>query len=442
MSSTILKNALLINPAEKLNAVGSMKLSESGVIEAVALAPDELSAQPDDRVIDFTGRIICSGLFDMHVHFREPGYEYKETLETGSRAAVAGGFTGVAVMPNTNPPIDSAPVASYIFRKSEKLPIDIHVIGCITEGRKGEKIANYGELSGVGVCTLSDDGSAVMDVNVMRLAIEYATGFDMLLIQHCEDDHLSKKGVMNEGYFSSMLGLAGIPAISESTLLERDISLLKYLMESKGSAFRHTPRYHVAHVSTKTSLELVKRAKASGLPVTCEVTPHHFTLTEKDVFEANYDGNFIMKPPLCTESDKAAILEALVDGTIDAIATDHAPHASHEKSGGMAQASFGIIGLETAVGLTFTELVHKGIISTYRAIELLSSNPRRILKQAPVRFQPGETANLTFIDPSYNWTLQPENICSKSTNTPFMNRAFKGKSIGICSRGTVTINLA
>jgi len=441
MSSTIFKHALLINPAEKLNAIGSIKLSEDGIIQAIALAPDELSASEDDRVIDFTDQIICAGLFDMHVHFREPGYEYKETLATGANAAVAGGFTGVAVMPNTNPPIDNAQVASFLFQKAAKLPIDVHVIGCITEGRKGAKITNYGELNEIGVRTLSDDGSAVLDANVMRLAIEYATGFDMLLVQHCEDANLSKKGVMNEGYFSSLLGLDGIPTVSESTVLHRDISLLKYLNEVKGNAFQHPPRYHVAHVSTRESLELVRQAKADGLPITCEVTPHHFTLTDKNVFEGNYDGNFSMKPPLGSQPHKAAILEALADGTIDAIATDHAPHAAHEKSCGMAQASFGIIGLETAVGLTFTELVHTGIISTYQAIELLSSNPRRILKQDAVKIKAGEKANLTFINPNYEWSLRPENIYSKSSNTPFMNRSFKGKPLGICNKGQLILDL-
>lgn len=435
--SYLFQNARLINPAEMLDTIGSIRLSDSGVIEAIAFAPETLTALATDKVFDFSGKIIASGLFDMHCHFREPGFEYKEDLETGSRSALAGGFTGVALMPNTEPPIDNAQVATYLRYKAQSLPIEIEVIGAITAGRKGEKICNYGELWESGVRALSDDGSPVMNSRTMRLAFEYASMFDLLVIQHCEDTCLSAGGVMNEGVYSSLLGLRGIPSISETIVLSRDLNLIRYLLETKKGAMPHMPRYHVAHISTKEALKLVREAKAEGLCVSCEVTPHHFTLTDADVFKSGYDGNFRMNPPLRSQRDRDAILQALADSIIDAIATDHAPHACHEKECGIAQASFGIVGLETSVGLTFTELVHKDIISSYRAIELLSTIPRRLMKLPPIRFQVGTLANLSFIAPDEEWTVDTSQLKSKSKNSPFYNRRLKGKAIGTVFNGNI-----
>lgn len=438
--SIIIKNALLLNPAQALEQTGSIKISGEGIIEAVSIATGEITAGPDDRIIDFTGGIVSAGLFDMHCHFREPGYEYKETLLSGSNSAVAGGFTGVAVMPNTEPPVDNAPLASYISRLAQGFPIDIEVIGALTEGRKGQKISSYGELYGAGVKALSDDGNAVMSSAVMRLAFEYASTYNLLIIQHCEDEALSGDGVMNEGYYSSILGLRGIPGISEPVILSRDLDLLNYLIGTKGSSLQCKPRYHAAHLSTKASIELMRKAKKAGLPVTCEVTPHHFTLTEKDIFESNYNGNFIMKPALASQSDREAILEGIADGTIDAIATDHAPHASHEKDCSLSHAAFGIVGLETSVGLTFSELVWKNRISAYRAIELLSSAPRKIMGLQPIEIAAGKRANLTLIDPDFEWTVNPATFKSKSHNTPFSNRKLKGKAVGIFNKGRMILD--
>ncbi|NTW50792.1 MAG: dihydroorotase, partial [Chlorobiales bacterium] len=309
-----------------------------------------------------------------------------------------------------------------------------------TEGRKGQKISCYGELHQVGVKALSDDGNAVMNSRVMRLAFEYASTYNLLIIQHCEDEGLSGDGIMNEGYYSSLLGLRGIPKVSEPVILSRDLDLLKYLLEIKGLSLTGKPRYHAAHLSTKASIELMHEAKKNGLPVTCEVAPHHFTLTEKDLFESGYNGNFVMKPALTTESDREAILEGLQDGTIDAIATDHAPHAPHEKDCDLSHAAFGIVGLETSVGLVFTELVGKNRISAYRAIEMLSSAPRKILGLPPIEISAGKRANLTLIDPSLEWTVDPSAFKSKSHNTPFTNRRLKGKAVGIFNKGRMSLD--
>lgn len=435
--SYLFQNARLINPAETLDKIGSIRLSESGIIDAIAFAPETLAPIESDKVFDFTGKLIASGLFDMHCHFREPGFEYKEDLQTGSRSALAGGFTGVALMPNTEPPIDNAQVSTYLYHKAQSLPIEIEVIGAITAERKGDKICNYGELWETGVKALSDDGAPVMNSRTMRLAFEYAAMFDLLVIQHCEDTCLSAGGVMNEGVYSSLLGLRGVPSISETIVLSRDLNLIRYLIDTKQGAMSHLPRYHVAHISTKEALKLVRNAKAEGLLVSCEVTPHHFTLTDEDVFNSCYDGNFRMNPPLRTAHDRDALLQAIADELIDAIATDHAPHACHEKECGIAQASFGIVGLETSVGLTFTELVHKNIISPYRAVELLSTIPRRLMKLEPIRFQVGSPANLSFIDPDAEWTVDTSQLKSKSKNSPFYNRHLKGKPIGTAYGGNI-----
>ncbi|KAK3605002.1 hypothetical protein CHS0354_000667 [Potamilus streckersoni] len=360
---------------------GRLEIIDTGMIVDVLLGKDRLptNISHEDNVFDYSGKIVSSGLLDMHVHFREPGFEHKETIATGATSAIRGGYTAVAVMPNTEPPTDNAWVVSFIQKKSENLLVDVLPIGTITQGRKGEKIANYAELYDAGVRAISDDGSPVTNTQTMRFAFEYASQFNLLVIQHCEDTCCAVGGVMNEGVYSSIMGLRGIPTISESILISRDLELLRYLQDKKGNTLKYPLRYHVAHISTERGIDLVRRAKKEGLNVTAEVAPHHFTLTDEDVFKSNFDGNFKMNPPLRTQKDKNAVIEAIVDGTIDCIATDHAPHSPTEKECGFNHAAFGIIGLETAVGLTFTELVNTGFISAERAIQLLSSNPRRLI---------------------------------------------------------------
>ncbi len=433
----IFQGARLINPVQNLDMHGSIKVSETGMIDTIALGTETIPPGSKDRVIDMNNKVIASGLFDMHCHFREPGQEYKETLETGSRAAVAGGFTGVAVMPNTKPVIDSPLGAAFIKHNARDLPVDIEIIAAMTEGSKGEKLSPYGKFCSYGIKAISDDGTAVQNSRMMRLVFEYAASFDMMVIQHCEDTALSSGGIMNEGSCSALLGLKGIPEVAEIITLAKDIHLMEYLQKHKLNPPIASPKYHVAHISTKGALDLVRQAKANGMQVTCEVTPHHFTLTEQDLYEAEDKGNYIMKPPLCSIENRDSILEALTDGTIDAIACDHAPHARHEKECPPDQAAFGIIGLETSVGLTLSELVHTGKITLYRAIELLSSNPRKIMGLPPVLFEPGYPANFTLIDPEETWTYTEDLIQSKSRNTPFLGRTMKGRAVGIYHKGVL-----
>ena len=435
--SFIFQNARIFNPLEHLDATGSIKVANDGTIETVVYGNEDLPASPDDRILDLGGQILAPGLFDMHCHFREPGQEYKETLESGSKAAVAGGFTGVALMPNTRPVIDSPLGVAYIRHHSTMLPVDLEVIGAMTEGSKGEHLAPFGKFRSYGVTAVSDDGSAIQNSQIMRLAFEYASNFDLLIIQHCEEKSLTEKAVMNEGLFSTKLGLKGIPDVSEAITLSRDLLLMHYLEQHKLHTPLKRPRYHVAHISTKAALDLVRKAKQDGLQVTCEVTPHHFTLTDEDLFHADRKGNYIMKPPLSSVENREALLEALADGTIDAIATDHAPHASHEKECPADQAAFGIIGLETSLGLTITELVEKKVITISRAIELMSVNPRKILNLKPILFKPGEKANFSIIDPEAEWIVTSSSLQSKSSNTPFLNRSLKGKATGIFHKGNL-----
>ncbi|MEI8032522.1 MAG: dihydroorotase [Chlorobiaceae bacterium] len=433
--SIIFKHARLLNPLDNLDCEGTLKVADDGSIVAVAFGSDPLEPAPLDRVVDLTGKILAPGLFDMHCHFREPGQEYKETLESGAHAAAAGGFTGVALMPNTKPAIDSPLGVAYIRHHSASLPVDLEVIGAMTTESKGENLAPFGKFHSYGVTAVSDDGTAIQSSQIMRLAFEYASNFDLLIIQHCEDKSLTKGAVMNEGLYSAQLGLKGIPAVAEAIMLARDLMLMRYLEEHKLHDPLRRPRYHVAHISTRESLDLVRQAKRDGLQVTCEVTPHHFTLSDEDLFRAPGKGNYLMKPPLVSRENRDALLEGIADGTIDAIATDHAPHASHEKECPADLASFGIIGLETSVGLTITELVEKKVITIGRAIELLSVNPRAIMNLRPLHFNAGEQANFTIIDPEVQWTLRAESLRSKSSNTPFLNSSLKGRSTGIFHKG-------
>ncbi|WP_449258619.1 dihydroorotase [Chlorobium limicola] len=438
--SIIFQNARLLDPAINLDTNGSIRISDDGRIETIAKEADRIVSTGNEQVVDLDGKLLVPGLFDMHCHFREPGQEYKETLASGAAAAAAGGFTGVALMPNTRPVIDSPLGVAYIRYHAADLPVDLEVIGAMTAESRGETLAPFGKFRSYGVTAVSDDGTAIQNSQIMRLAFEYASNFGLLIIQHCEDRMLSQGGIMNEGRFSTMLGLKGIPDAAEAITLARDLQLMLYLRDHKLHDPLNPPRYHVAHISTKAAIDLVRQAKAEGLQVTCEVTPHHFTLTDEDLFKAEAKGNYIMKPPLCSAGNLRALLDAIADGTIDAIATDHAPHAAHEKECPPDQASFGITGLETAIGLAITQLVDKGIITLQRAVEMLSINPRAIMNLPPVRLQEGVAANLTIIDPDIEWTLTREGMRSKSLNTPFIGSQLKGKAVGIFHKGAYIEN--
>ena len=412
----VVKNGRLVDPARKVDAVADIVI-RSGKIQSIGSA-----TVPEIPVFDATGLIVAPGFFDIHVHLREPGTEEAETIATGGSAAVAGGFTAVAAMPNTKPPNDDPSITHYIISEARRSsPARVFPIGAITKEQKGETLAEIGEMFEAGIVGISDDGKPVMDARLFRRALEYAGMFDMPVIQHCEDLHLAKDGVMHEGVYSTRLGLKGIPAAAEETMVSRDL----ILAEMTGS------KYHVAHLSTRRSLERVREAKSRGLRVTAEVTPHHFTLTDSAV--ADYDTNAKMNPPLRSSDDLAAIVEGISDGTIDAIASDHAPHHVNLKMLEFDRAAFGITGLETAVGLALTKLP----LPITRWIELFSINPQKIMKIVPWGIFEGSAADLTILDLNRTWTFDVNQSRSRSRNSPFYGWPMKGKAVGTIVGGKV-----
>ncbi|MCX7797847.1 MAG: dihydroorotase [Melioribacter sp.] len=415
----ILKQVILFNPYQNLNEKNDL-LIENGIIKKIGnISTDEFNSA---KVFDFENKYCVPGLFDMHVHLREPGREDEETVETGSNAAAAGGFTGVACMPNTNPAIDSAEIVRYIKEKSSNHLVDVYPIGAATLDRKGEALSPMYELFEAGAVAFSDDGNAIKTAAILRHVMEYSKMFDAPIIEHCEDESLAN-GAMNEGLTSTILGLPAIPKIAEDLIVMRDIMMAEFT----------GARVHIAHISSKNSVELVRQAKKKNIKVTAEVTPHHFTLTEEAL--KNYDTNFKMSPPLRTREDVDAIIEGLKDGTIDCIASDHAPHSIEEKEMEFIFAPNGIIGLETQLGLALTELVHKKHLNFSQLIEKLSINPRKILNLPIPLIKENEKANLTIIDPDLIWTVDVSKFKSKSKNSPFDKRILKGKSLAVINKG-------
>ena len=422
-----LKGGRLVDPVSGRDELLDLVIVD-GRIEKIG---PKLSVDASFQALELKGRLVVPGLLDMHVHLREPGFEHKETIETGCSAAAAGGFTGVCCMPNTNPAIDDESVARYVSETGKRALggiVDVYPIAAVTKGRKGEELAPMAELVGAGAVGFSDDGSPVESSEIMRRALEYSSMFGVPIIQHAEDPDLTRGGAMNEGYMSTKLGLPGIPSVAEEIMVSRDVTLLRYI----GKA-----RYHVAHVSAAGTLAVIRRAKAEKLPVTCEVTPHHFSMTDEAV--ESYDTSTKMHPPLRTREDVQAVKEALRDGTVDAIATDHAPHSHDEKEVEYTQAPFGIVGLETAVGLAVTELVDAGYLTLRGLIEKLSTNPRRIVGLPPILIREGEMANLTLLDVDHRWTVDRARLKSMSKNTPFHGRELKGKAFGIINNGQVML---
>jgi len=423
MTQLLLKGGRLIEPVTGRDENLDLLLLD-GRIEKMGKTIVSGSVQ----TIDLRGKIIAPGFIDMHVHLREPGFEHKETILTGCTAAAAGGFTAVCCMPNTNPPIDDASVVRFIQNKAKIALnglVDVYPVAAVTQGRKGEHLAPLAELAEAGAVAFTDDGDPVHDAELMRRALEYAAMFKKAIIQHAQDLPMTKGGVMNEGFTSTELGLGGMPPIAEDVMVSRDISLAEYT----------GAQYHVAHMSTAGATELVRLAKMRGLHVTSEVTPHHFTLTDDMV--RSYDTNTKMNPPLRTRDDIEAIKKGLQDGTIDVIATDHAPHSFDEKQVEFQAAPFGIVGLETAIGVSVTELVHKGILSLSQLVEKFSVNPRRILHLPVIKIAEGEMANLTIFDPLAEWTVDPASFKSRSKNTPFGGFRLKGHPVGVINNGQV-----
>ena len=366
------------------------------------------------EVIDATGKIVAPGLIDMHCHLREPGFEYKEDIASGTRAAAAGGFTTICCMPNTNPVNDSRSVTEFIMAQAQKAGFcKVLPIGAITKGSMGLELAEMGEMAEAGCVGFSDDGKPVANAEMMRHALEYAKTFDRTIISHCEDPTLSAGGVMNEGAVSTRLGLRGIPAAAEEVMVARDISLAKLT----------GGRVHIAHVSTAGSVELIRRAKADGINVTAETCPHYFTLTDEGVM--SYNTYLKVNPPLRTETDRKAIIRGLSDGTIDVIATDHAPHAASEKDVEFDLAPFGISGLETALPLSMA-LANSGVIPMVELLEKLTINPARALGLALPSLSPGSIADIVLIDPELEKTVRPEALISKGKNTAFSGLILKG----------------
>ena len=422
----LLKGARLIDPPTGRDEVLDLLIVD-GRIERIG---KDLSAS-QAQSIDLRGRVVAPGFLDMHVHLREPGFEHKETILTGVRAAAAGGFTGVCCMPNTNPPIDDESVIRFIQSRARVAldgAVDVYPIAAVTVGRKGDHLAPLAELAEAGAVAYSDDGDPVADAEIMRRALEYAAMFDRPIIQHAQDPSMTKGSVMHEGIVATSIGLQGWPSIAEEIMVARDIMLAEY---THG-------RYHVAHASTAGTIELVRSAKARALPVTCEVTPHHFSLTDEIV--RSFDTNAKMNPPLRPREDVEAIRAGLKDGTVDVIATDHAPHSFDEKEVEFQAAPFGIVGLETGLGLALTELFHTNLVSLERIVELLAVNPRRILRLPDVAIAEGAMANLTVFDPAQEWVVDPARFRSKSRNTPFAGRRLKGRPVGILNHGQMIWN--
>jgi dihydroorotase len=422
----LLKNGRLIDPVSGRDEALDIHLVD-GRIEKIAAA---IPVSSSTRVVELKGKIVAPGFFDMHVHLREPGFEHKETILTGCTSAAAGGFTAVACMPNTNPAIDDESVVRFIQEKAKLALnglVDVHPVAAVTLGRKGEQLAPIAELARAGAVAFTDDGDPVHDAEIMRRALEYAKMFNKPIIQHAQDLPLTKGGVMNESFNSTTLGLPGMPAIAEDIMVARDIRLSAYT----------SAQYHVAHMSTAGCVDLVRDAKGRGLQVTCEVTPHHFTLTDDAV--RSYDTNTKMNPPLRTRDDVEAMKQGLKDGTIDVIATDHAPHSYDEKQVEFQSAPFGIVGLETAIGLAITELFEKNILSLYQIIEKLSTNPRRVLHLPEIKIQEGEIANLTIFDPRIEWVVDIQKLKSKSKNSPFHGFALHGKAAGVINNGRMLL---
>ncbi len=409
----LIKNGRVIDPANNIDDSLDI-LVEGNIIKKVAKG---IKTENSARVIDAKGRIVTPGLIDIHTHLREPGFEYKETIRTGTMAAAAGGFTTICCMPNTNPINDNRAVTEFILSKTAKEGVvNVLPIGAITKGSQGKALAEIGDMAGAGCAAISDDGKGVMDAEVMRRALEYTKAFDIPVIAHCEDANLSSGGAMNEGFASTTLGIRGIPKAAEEVMVVRDIALA----ELTGA------RLHIAHVSSAGSVESIRMAKKRGVKVTCETCPHYFTLTEDAVI--GYNTNAKVNPPLRTKEDVKAIKEGLKDGTIDIIASDHAPHAVHEKEIEFDYASFGMIGLETSLPLILN-LVREDVLTLKDAIAKAAINPARLLKLKKGTLSEGADADITIIDAESEWVVDVNNFKSKSKNTPFAGMKMKGRAV-------------
>ncbi len=421
----LIKNGHVLDPSQKLDGVYDLLIDEGKIIEL----KKEIHSKDVERTIDASGKYVVPGLIDIHVHLREPGFEYKETIQTGGAAAVAGGFTSIVCMPNTNPVIDNKETIDYIYSKAEDAKSNIFMMGAITKGLDGLELCDYKMYKDNGINAITDDGKTVKNSGVMYNALKEAKELDMLVSVHCEDEDLVTEKSINKGKTSEELGLEGILPEAEEIIIERDI----FLAESTGA------RLHVQHLSSKKGLELVKSAKARGLRVTCEATPHHFTITDEIVKTQGANGK--MSPPLRSKEDVAAIIRGIIDGHIDVIATDHAPHSEEDKAGGLIKAANGILGLETSLGLATTFLIHDEGMKLYDLIDRMSCTPAKLLKLDKGSLKEGKDADITIIDLEKKWTVDKNEFKSKSQNTPFHGMDLRGKAICTIVKGAIKYSL-
>jgi len=434
--SLLIHGGRIIDPGQGMDQLGDLLIAEGRILQVggtVILSRSLERGEGKVKNLDATGLVVCPGFVDLHCHLREPGFEDKETIATGTKAAAIGGFVAVCCMANTEPPLDNATIVDWVKRKASKdSVVAVLPIGCVTRGRKGEELTDMAGLAEAGVVAFSDDGDPVASSQLMRRAMEYSRDLGLPIIDHCEDKTLSDNGIINEGQISAKLGLKGIPATAEEVMVARDLTLAK----------RTRARLHIAHASTKGSVELIRRAKEEGISVTAEVTPHHLTLTEERVVREPpnkpFDTNAKVNPPLRTKEDIQALIKGLKDGVIDAIATDHAPHTVADKNCGLELAAFGISGLETAFGCLMS-LVHQGEISLTQLISKLTCEPAKVIgKNGELgTLKPGVPANITILDPDRQWIVDSRNFASKGKNTPYDGYQFKGKVMATIANGEI-----
>jgi len=423
----LIKNGRLFSPYQNIDQTMDILIVD-GIIEKIAPRIDSAGA----RIIDAAKLTIVPGFIDMHTHLREPGKEDAETIQSGARAAAAGGFTAIACMPNTNPVNDNSGITKYILsRARDEACIDVFPVAAVSMNLKGEQITEFNDLREAGAVAFSDDGNPIANNVLMRNALEYVKMFNMPIIDHCEDKTLSGTGCMNEGYYSTIMGLKGMPAESEEIMVARDIALARL---TKGHV-------HIAHISCKESVKLVRQAKKEGIKITTEVTPHHFILTDEYVYKSSYDPNTKMNPPLRSKEDVDEIIKGIKDGTIDVIASDHAPHKYEDKMVEYDRAAFGIIGLETTLPLSINFLVHKKIIELQRLVEMFTINPAKILRLPIPAIEEKKLATLTVIDMSKKITVHAQSFFSKSRNTPFDGWPLKGCPVLTIARGNIVHEL-
>ena len=420
----LLKNVRAVDSSIKLDKITDILIDDKKIVKVCENITDKA-----DRVIDGMGKLVVfPGLVDMHVHLRDPGFTHKEDVITGTNSAKAGGFTAVACMPNTKPSIDNADTVSYILDKAKNTGVKVYPVGCITKGMNGGELCDYDELKNAGVIAISDDGRPVENAELMRQALELSNTNGLCVISHCEDLNIINGGIMNKGEISEKLGVKGMDRASEDYITAREIAL----------AMSCDAHIHIAHVSTEGSVNIIRAAKKDGVNVTCETCPHYFTYTDEKLL--SQDADYRMNPPLRTEKDRIAIEKAVLDGTIDCIVTDHAPHAKEEKAD-FFKAPNGVVGLETSLAVTLTQLYHTGKCDLMKICEIMSENPRKVLGVEAVSIRDGSAADLTIFDTDIEWEVVPEELHSKSKNTVFKGEKLKGKTVFTISEGKIVFKL-